>query len=250
MYLVTASKGKMGDASVISDASDVKSGTKSWEKQGISGHLEHIQANMAVLSPASLRRKKPEQRQIVVKTAQLLAKDIVLHTCNLGSSHPLVSSHVKTMRRTVHEMSLKHEIMFRSMMSRLDSDLRSYGSDEKNTDEQQLDLVKALFVAVADGVFADKHYNWGRVVAVYAFGATLAAYLQQQQANQDLIQCIGSILGEYVSEKLADWIHAQGGWDSFDNYFPEMNSLENKLWTGLLVTAVGLGALATVVAVR
>lgn len=38
--------------------------------------------------------------------------------------------------------------------------------------------------------------------------------------------------------------------DAFDDYFPKQNSYEDTIWKGLVITALGLGALATVVAVR
>jgi len=38
--------------------------------------------------------------------------------------------------------------------------------------------------------------------------------------------------------------------DAFVDYFPEPVNLENTVWKGLLYTMVGLGALATMVAVR
>lgn len=37
---------------------------------------------------------------------------------------------------------------------------------------------------------------------------------------------------------------------SFDAYFPEQRSLEDKIWRGLLFTALGLGTLATMLAVK
>lgn len=38
--------------------------------------------------------------------------------------------------------------------------------------------------------------------------------------------------------------------DAFDEHFPEQLNIENAVWKGLLVTAFGLGALATIAAVR
>ena len=38
--------------------------------------------------------------------------------------------------------------------------------------------------------------------------------------------------------------------DTFVAYFPAKGALEDRIWKGLLVTAFGLGALATMVAAR
>lgn len=38
--------------------------------------------------------------------------------------------------------------------------------------------------------------------------------------------------------------------EAFDEFFYDRNQVENGVWRGLLVMAVGMGALATMVAVR
>jgi len=38
--------------------------------------------------------------------------------------------------------------------------------------------------------------------------------------------------------------------NAFDDYFPEVANIEGTLWRGLLYTVIGLGALATMAAVR
>jgi len=38
--------------------------------------------------------------------------------------------------------------------------------------------------------------------------------------------------------------------DAFVEYFPDQGEFEEKVWKGVLFTAIGLGALATVVASR
>jgi hypothetical protein len=38
--------------------------------------------------------------------------------------------------------------------------------------------------------------------------------------------------------------------DAFVDYFPEQGAVEDKIWKGLVYTAMGLGALATMVATQ
>lgn len=38
--------------------------------------------------------------------------------------------------------------------------------------------------------------------------------------------------------------------DAFVDYFPEHGAVEDKIWKGLVYTAVGLGAFATMVAAK
>lgn len=38
--------------------------------------------------------------------------------------------------------------------------------------------------------------------------------------------------------------------EAFASYFPDQGDIEDTMWKGLLFTAVGLGALASVVAIR
>ena len=137
--------------------------------------------------------------------AKLLGHDIVHYVSN--NNRYVTSSSVqnekllpvtKTLRRTVDELSQRHEILFRGMVKKL---------------EISPENVNQVFFNIADEIFKDKQYNWGRIVSVYAFGGRLAKHLSDNHLTTD-IDFIGEFIGHYVSENLGWWIESKGGWVS------------------------------------
>lgn len=168
----------------------------------------------------------------VRREAEVIAEDVIL---NFGSEDKKKANNkfCKTMRRTVRELSNRHDIAFKGMVNKLNLD---------NSNPFQ------TFVNVADEIFDDGQINWGRIVAVYAFAARLAA--RESEKKSDFPKKIALFVGKYVANKLGKWILDNGGWEAFAEYFPDQGQIEDTMWKGLLFTAVGLGALASVVATR
>ncbi|XP_013403667.1 induced myeloid leukemia cell differentiation protein Mcl-1 homolog [Lingula anatina] len=169
----------------------------------------------------------------IAKTAKEIAHDVLFWTVGYNNSKPN-DTYSKTMRRLVTEILEKHKITFNGMMNKLDlSELN--GKETVN--------------GCLEHIFTDHEVNWGRVVTIYAFGSRLMKHCQENDMNT-LMDKLPDYVGEYVATKLGPWIHKQGGWDTFVASFPDKNQMENGIWKGLLVTALGLGTLATMVAVR
>lgn len=171
---------------------------------------------------------------VIPKTIELTAKDLAHDIVFYFAGHKrgkAPSKHASTLRRTVLEMSQKHEIVYKSMLKKL---------------ELSKDNAIIVFENVANEIFRDNQYNWGRLVSVYTFGATIGKHLYQQ--DKKFVSKFAEFLGAYINAVLGTWINNQGGWDAFDEYFPAQRNIEDTLWKGLVVTAVGLGALATMVA--
>ncbi|XP_005089109.1 apoptosis regulator Bcl-2 [Aplysia californica] len=181
----------------------------------------------------------------VRREAEFMAKDVVVNF-NVASPSRAPNRYCKTLRRTVKELSDRHNLVFKGMVNRL-----------KPEDESSL---FSTFVIVADEIFDDGQVNWGRIVAVYAFAARLALYyIDNNSSSSDSVndkrlvsyqEKIALFVGKYVASKLGKWILDHGGWDAFVEYFPDQGEFEEKIWKGVLFTAIGLGALATVVASR
>jgi hypothetical protein len=186
----------------------------------------------------------------VRRDAEALAHDVVLTFGEENAKKP-PNRYCKTLRRTVKELSDRHDLVFKGMVNRLKP-------DETNA--------FPTFVIVADEIFDDGQVNWGRIVAVYAFAARLAKYHTDNIYNVDLKivenkedsghksithqEKIALFVGKYVANKLGQWILDHGGWDAFVEYFPDHGEFEEKMWKGVLFATIGLGALATVVATR
>lgn len=149
----------------------------------------------------------------VRREAEFMAQDVVL---TFGEENPKKppNRYCKTLRRTVKELSDRHDLVFKGMVNRLKI-------DEKNA--------FPTFVIVADEIFDDGQVNWGRIVAVYAFAARLAKhqvddiYNVDEKLNEDpeggpnkvsYREKIALFVGKYVANKLGQWILDHGGWVS------------------------------------
>jgi len=135
---------------------------------------------------------------IIKGTARKLGHDIVAYAEQKTKGHPSQASdtHSKTLRRTVDYLLEKHQIPFTSMAKKLQI-------GEPGTSCQS-------FTTIADEMFVDKQYNWGRVVTLYAFAARLAEYCLENKVNEDWVKKIGETVGNYVADHLSDWIARQG----------------------------------------
>lgn len=145
----------------------------------------------------------------VRRTAESLATDVVSNFIDSDKKKP-PNKYCKTLRRTVKELSDRHDLVFKAMVNRLKT-------DEKNAFQ--------TFVTVADEIFDDGQINWGRTVAVYTFAARLAQHNQNTIINASIqdkskkshthSEKIALFLGKYVASKLGQWILDQGGWVCF-----------------------------------
>ncbi|XP_060601226.1 bcl-2-like protein 1 [Ruditapes philippinarum] len=188
--------------------------------QGLNNINQETQTTGSMLSPLENVRKQ----------AEIIATDVVVNF-GLDCEKKCPDRFCKTMRKTVQEVSDRHDIALKSMVNKL------------NLDDSNM---FATFVNVADEIFEDGQINWGRVIVVYAFAARLNAYFRQ--GNPTYEEKISLYVGKYVGNKLGRWILDNGGWDAFADFFSDENAVEDKIWKGLLFTATlgGLGALAAV----
>jgi len=138
---------------------------------------------------------------VVKETARLLALDIAEYM--LRPSVRLKCRHAATLRRVVDELSSRHEIIFTSIARKLGARVAVEGPTAARW--------RYTFIAVASELFADGHNNWGRVVTVYAFAGWLIRH-HSETCGDELAHTIAATAGDFVAEKLADWICHQGGW--------------------------------------
>lgn len=164
----------------------------------------------------------------VRKEAEVIASDIVTSFGSENGRKP-PDRFCKTMRKTVQEVSERHDIALKSMVNKLNvSDTNTFYT----------------FVNVADEIFEDGQINWGRVIVVYAFAARLALHVKK--SSPEFEDKIALFVGKYVGNKLGRWILDNGGWDSFADFFSDENKVEDRVWKGLLYTFGGLSALAAI----
>ena len=155
-------------------------------------------------SPSSRRKSATELAagNLTDAISRALGIDIVQYMIATKShSEPPVatSKYAETMRRAVHELSKKYDAIFKKFIQDLSID--------------ELNGFQTL-ANVADELFREGPINWGRIVALYAFGGYVARYSVSAK-DSDVINMIGEFLGFYVSKKLGSWIHENGGWVSW-----------------------------------
>lgn len=144
-----------------------------------------------------------EDIDAVKETARLLAVDITDYM--LKPSARLQCRHAATLRRVVDELSSRHEIIFSSTARKLGSRVAAEGPTAARW--------RYTFIAVASELFADGHNNWGRIVTIYAFAGWLVRqHCTAATSSDELAQTIAITAGNFVADKLADWICRQGGW--------------------------------------
>ena len=140
----------------------------------------------------TLQDANDEKERRLRQEAHLLARDLV--TYRIGKASSPVTGTASTMRRISDELEEKHTTLLNNMCNQLNS---QHGSTHTK------------FVQVADEVFHDG-VNWGRIVAVFTFGAKLAEHYERIGAQENVEEVIEWI-GSYISS-LSDWIHNHGGW--------------------------------------
>ncbi|XP_028408869.1 apoptosis regulator BAX-like [Dendronephthya gigantea] len=74
------------------------------------------------------------------------------------------------------------------------------------------------FADVANKIFADGVYNWGRIVTLLYFGFKLASSVISQVP---LLKLVVDWVVRFVKERLVNWIAQQGGWRAITDHVME-----------------------------
>jgi hypothetical protein len=68
----------------------------------------------------------------------------------------------------------------------------------------------STFASVAQGIFSSG-VNWGRVAALYAFGASLA-WSMTDHGLFSLVARVADWVAQFSDQNLGEWITSRGGW--------------------------------------
>jgi len=136
-------------------------------------------------------------RQKICQIAIELSKDIVLLMISEPNEMvPVPNRYAKTMRKTVRLMTQTKQEVFQSYTEKL-----------LLTEANGFGVLKQ----VADEMFGVGHINWGRIVALFAFGGFVARNANENKMKS-IVDYTGEYLGKYVAKYLGGWIEKQGGW--------------------------------------
>ena len=100
----------------------------------------------------------------------------------------------------------RHAIVFNGMMNRLKVD--------RNSD------LKLGFHQLAEELFVSDVVTWGKVVALFAFGARLAQHCGQN-GHGDLVFDIATLLAQFAVDRLTPFLKEHGGWVSLACFLTE-----------------------------
>ena len=93
-------------------------------------------------------------------------------------------------------MHEKHAMVFGGMMVRLNIN-------------REIDFYQG-FREVSGELFREE-INWSKIVALFAFGARLAQFCEENEMA-DMVQDIATCLARFSNDHLLAFIQAQGGW--------------------------------------
>lgn len=182
-----------------------------------------------------------EDEDPVTLEAKWIAEDVLDSEYPIGGHNGNVtwpfrarhrSQRTVTVLRVVDQLLQKHEILYKSMVTRLN--LTNHSN------------VKYLNV-MCNEVFGDGKVTWGRIVALYALCVQIARHFKQEGVDRNAASESINHIGRYIGEKLADWIRQEGGWAAMEVACPPDDHMERAIWKGLMWTGCGLSFLATVI---
>jgi len=135
-----------------------------------------------------------------------------------------------------------HSLVFNGMMTRLriDETIKQKGSCDFNEG----------FNDVAEELFVQNEISWGKIVALFAFGARLAQHCSDNLGMNDLVFDIATNLADFAVRKLTPFLRQNGGWATLCDAFPMESDYESKIWRTLLLTGIGLTTVAAIVSLQ
>ena len=131
-------------------------------------------------------------------TAECLANDVIRYLLKediyLISRDPISRS----MRHNVYQMLNKHNILFTSMVNRLNV---------------VPDTAYEAFMGVADELFLNGVITWARIVCLFAFMGRLALWARDRKMYA-LKSKLPLYVSRYIGEEITHFIKGYGGWVS------------------------------------
>jgi len=164
-----------------------------------------------------------------------LAFDIIYYNLGKRPASQNDDDVVRCLRQCVSQMLENHSIIFNRIISRIDLD--------QNTDFQK------GFYVVSEELFQGQVLTWGRIVSLFAYGARLAQHCVENDMSNMVIDVVSS-LSHVAVDKLTPFLKDHGGWAMLCEAFPMQHDYEGKIWRSLVITGMGLTAIATLLALQ
>ncbi|XP_027005627.1 induced myeloid leukemia cell differentiation protein Mcl-1b [Tachysurus fulvidraco] len=135
---------------------------------------------------------------------------------------------LKTMKRVVDNLLVKHDIVYKGMLVKLNLDKRGHDM--------------SVISSVAKDLFSDGITNWGRIASLLAFGAVVARY-EKESGRGDCVSLVAEELSSFLMHDQKEWLLKNNSWDGFEEFF-HIPDAESSVRTALttFVTVAGIGA--------
>jgi len=200
-----------------------------------------------LLKPESLRNRIDRSTQTakdpVVWETEKLAFDIVFYALGRrGSANSGEGDVIRCLRISVQKMLDNHSLVFNGMMTRLriEETIQQSGSCDFNKG----------FNDLAEELFVQNEVSWGKIVALFAFGARLAQHCSETLGKNDLVFDVATNLADFAVRKLTPFLKQNGGWITLCYAFPMESDYESKIWRTLLLTGIGLTTVAAIISLQ
>ncbi|XP_066539102.1 induced myeloid leukemia cell differentiation protein Mcl-1b [Hoplias malabaricus] len=169
----------------------------------------------------------PKYDAVDANTPEII-NDFLQNFCGLSASCGRHGEVVQTMRRMVDGLTVKHELVYKGMLSKLN--MKERGDD--------MSVVRT----VAKDLFGDGITNWGRIASLLAFGGIVCRH-QIEMGRGHCVSLVGRELSSYLLSDQKDWLLNNKAWDGFVEFF-HVPDPESKMRNALMafVTVAGLGA--------
>ncbi|CAD5111250.1 DgyrCDS578 [Dimorphilus gyrociliatus] len=113
----------------------------------------------------------------------------------------------------------------------------------EKVDVEESEIEKSI-KSVAQNMFEDHSISHGRLATFFAFCGVLSRYYVNS-GRKGHVDRIKETVTEYTEKEFCEWIVENGGWQKFEDYFPDPNSIEKFIFkTGILLSAISFATLA------
>ncbi|KPP64214.1 Apoptosis regulator BAX-like [Scleropages formosus] len=117
-----------------------------------------------------------------------------------------------------HELCDPNHKQLAQCLQQIGDELDSNVQLQSMIEEVALQPSKEVFCKVANEIFSDGKFNWGRVVALFYFACRLVIKALVTRLP-DIIRTIISWTVDYLRDHVIAWIREQGGWDGIRAHF-------------------------------
>lgn len=183
----------------------------------------------------NLKRKLVHVRKI----AEVVARDIITNFRDTHFDSFPPNKYCELMRKVTLEVYSKYVIT-------INHNVEIIFEEVKKQDTTGYTIVDAFNGVVMSMLEDETNFHWGRVSMIFTLAAVMA-HICRKKTQDYSEKLIKQIIEIFQQKKIDEWILQNGGWDSFADNFQSHN-YEAKIKRTLYMTALGLGALASLTA--